>query len=70
MKAIIYTQYGSSDVLHMTDVKQPTPKDNEVLIQVCTTSVGFGGLMVCNMRSVSTRKFTMPYSLGTCTCKC
>ena len=70
MKAVIYIQYGSSDVLQMTDVEKPTPKDNEVLIRVRTTSVCFGGLTVRNMRSVSPRKFTMPYSLGTCTCKC
>lgn len=60
MKAIVYTQYGSPDVLHLSDVEKPTPKDNEVLIRVRTASVGFGDLMARNMRSVSPRKFTMP----------
>jgi len=39
MKAIVYTQYGSPDVLQFKDVERPTPKDDEVLIQVCAASV-------------------------------
>jgi NADPH:quinone reductase-like Zn-dependent oxidoreductase len=38
MKAIIFPQYGSPDVLQYTDVDKPTPKDNQVLVKVHVAS--------------------------------
>jgi len=39
MKAIVYTKYGSPDVVQLKDVAKPTPKDDEVLIKVHAASV-------------------------------
>jgi len=39
MKAIVYTKYGSPDVLQFKDVARPAPKDDEVLVRVCAASV-------------------------------
>ena len=75
MKAIVYTEYGSPDVLHFKDVEKPTPKDNEVLVKVhativtlydcwqrsCTAPPGFGFL---NRLASGVRKPKQPI-LGT-----
>ena len=34
MKAVVYTKYGSTDVLQLKEVEKPIPKDDEVLIKV------------------------------------
>jgi len=39
MTAAVYTRYGPPDVVQITDVEKPVPKDDEVLIKVRAASV-------------------------------
>ena len=42
MKAIVYDQYGSLDVLALRDVARPIIKDDEVLVRVHAAAVHIG----------------------------
>jgi NADPH:quinone reductase-like Zn-dependent oxidoreductase len=39
MKAIVYCDYGTSEVLKLMDIAKPVPKDNQVLVRVRGASV-------------------------------
>ena len=39
MKAVVYRNFGSPDVLECLDVEKPTPADDEVLIKVRAASI-------------------------------
>ncbi len=49
MKAIVYTHYGPPDVLQLTEVEKPTPRDHEVLIRIYATTVTTAD---CELRSL------------------
>jgi len=39
MKTIVRTRYGPPEVIEVKDVEKPTPADNQVLVQVCASSL-------------------------------
>ncbi len=63
MKAVIYTEFGSPDVLHVADVPAPIPKAGDVLIRVRAASVAFGDLIARDFGHVTGRDFHMPRPL-------
>ncbi|NJN44568.1 MAG: NAD(P)-dependent alcohol dehydrogenase [Anaerolineae bacterium] len=60
MKAIVYTEYGSPQVLKLKEVAKPMPRANEILIRNHATSVNYGDLLARNFKDVTPKKFNMP----------
>ncbi len=46
MKTIIFTRYGSPDVLQLQEVTKPAPKDDEVLVKLHAASVTISNLLL------------------------
>lgn len=59
MKAIVYTSYGSPDVLQIKEVEKPEPKENEILVRVRATSVNRTDC--ANLRA---KPFIMRFTMG------
>ena len=59
MKAIIYTNYGSPEVLKLKEVPKPAPGDHELLIRVMATTVNR-----TDCANLTAKPFIMRFSLG------
>lgn len=58
MKAMVFTEYGSLDVLKLKDVDIPTPGDNEVLIKIHSVAINDWELGLLSGKPYFTRIFT------------
>lgn len=63
MKAIVYTEYGSPDVLRLQEVEKPSPRENEILVRVYATPVNYGDLTARNFAHLTSSEFNMPVFL-------
>ena len=63
MKAIVYKEYGPPDVLHLEDIAKPAPKENEVLVRIHASSVGYGDILARKFKDISPSEFNMPFPL-------
>jgi NADPH:quinone reductase-like Zn-dependent oxidoreductase len=63
MKAVVYSEYGSPDVLQVKEIDRPAPRDNEILVRVHAASVNYGDLLARDFAHQSLRKFNMPAPL-------
>jgi NADPH:quinone reductase-like Zn-dependent oxidoreductase len=59
MKAIVYTEYGSPDVLQLQEVAKPVPQDDEVLVKVLAASAAAG-----DWRLLRAKPFLMRFTYG------
>ncbi len=63
MKAIVFTEYGSPEVLQLKEVTKPSPKDNEVLVRIYATPINYGDLAARNFAHLTSKEFNMPAAL-------
>ena len=58
MKAVTRNQYGPPDVLNIEDIKQPSPKSDELLIHVLATTVNRTDCAILRAKPFLMRAFT------------
>lgn len=59
MKAIVFTEYGTPDVLNLKEVEKPVPKKSEILVNVYAANVNYGDLRARDFGNISSKDFNM-----------
>jgi len=63
MKAIVYTEYGPPDVLQLTEIPKPNPKENEILVKIYASTVTSGVLWARSGEHPDSSFFTLAIRL-------
>ncbi|MBS2099218.1 NAD(P)-dependent alcohol dehydrogenase [Carboxylicivirga linearis] len=64
MKAIKCLKYGDAENLVLTEVKKPTPKNNEVLIKIKATSVTTSDVLIRGLKAGPVARFIVQLIFG------
>lgn len=59
MRALVRTEYGPPDVLHLAELPTPSPGRGELLVRVRATSVNYGDLVARDFPAVGPTAFNM-----------
>lgn len=64
MKAVVCRKYGPPEVLSLTELKKPIPKDKEVLIKIVATAVNSGDVRVRGLAVSGFQRIIIQLVLG------
>ena len=60
MRASVYTDFGTPEVLQLREVEKPVPDKNEILVRVYASAVNYGDITARNFKNLPLSQFHMP----------